>query len=184
MKPIPVRLMRPTPDCVNGIVDLVDWVHPRVRGNAVDVGTYAGETAAILSETGMFEVIYCVDSYRSPGDGLAERYFRVRQHSRPNMWQVRMSSTRAALALPDETFDLIYLNDVTDERQLTRDIRAWLPKLRPHGVIAGRGWHTMPRTTLDYLHPTDVTDIVHAAVTSVLGEPHEVFVDGSWACRP
>lgn len=184
MKPVPVRLMLSSPDSVNGLVDLVDWTHPNVPGQAVDVGTYAGETAAVLSETGLFEVIYCVDSYRSPGDGLAERYFRVRQHSRPNMWLMRMSSTRAALTLPDATLDLVYLNDVTDARQLTRDIRAWLPKLRPHGVIAGRGWHTMPQTIHEQLHPTDAQEIVQEAVTEALGEPHEVFVDGSWACRP
>lgn len=182
MKPIPVRLMRPTPDCINGLVDLVDWTQPRVPGNAVDVGAYAGETAAVLSETGLFDVIYCVDSYRSPGDGLAERYFRVRQQSRPKLWQVRMSSTRAAIAL-DATFDLVYLNDVNDVRQLTRDIRAWLPKLHSRGVIAGRGWRTMPKTTFDQLHATDVQDIVQEAVTSTLGAPDETFIDGSWAVR-
>jgi hypothetical protein len=183
VKHVPVRIQRGSPDGINGLVDLVDWAHPTVPGACANVGAYAGETAAILSETGLFDVIYCIDAYRSPGDGLAERYFRVRQHYRPNLWLMRMSSTRAALSLQDGSLDLVYLEDITEHRQITRDIRAWLPKLRPRGVIAGRGWTQAPTSGQTQLEETLDTETVQAAVRHALGEPDETFFDGSWACR-
>lgn len=183
MKHVPVRLLRASPDSVNGIVDLIDWAHPNVPGACANVGAYAGETASIISETGLFDVIYCIDPYREPGDGLAERYFRVRQQSRPNLWLMRMSSTRAALTIEDGTLDLVYLEDASDLRQIARDIRAWLPKLRPRGVIAGRGWTEAPLSAHENLQPTNAHEIVRTAVTHALGTPDEIFIDGSWACR-
>lgn len=184
MKHLPVRLLRASPDSVNGIVDLVDWAHPEdVPGAAANVGAYAGETASILSETGLFDVIYCVDAYRAVGDGLAERYFRVRQHYRPNLWLMRMSSTRAALTIEDNTLDLVYLDDITEIRQIARDIRAWLPKLKPRGVIAGRGWTDTDTSSHENLQHINMQETVRTAVRHALGQPDEIFIDGSWACR-
>jgi len=46
-------------------------------------------------------------------------------------------STKAALRFEDKSFDLIFIDGDHSHTQTMADIRAWLPKVRPGGILCG-----------------------------------------------
>jgi hypothetical protein len=49
----------------------------------------------------------------------------------------RMLSTQAAQQIPDQSLDFVYVDARHDYCGVTEDIRAYYPKLRPGGILAG-----------------------------------------------
>lgn len=154
------------------------------RGIAVEVGSFAGEGTVQLLR-GPFRVVYCVDLWRGgyapPGADLAsdadmrraEEAFdrRVQPHA-GRVTKLRRDAVEAAGLFPDGVIDLVYLDADHAYEAVRRHLRAWLPKVRPGGWLAGH----------DYGQPEH--DGVRRAVDEVLGgpPPHR-FPDTSWAWR-
>jgi hypothetical protein len=181
---IPTPLEISTADGASGLVELVDWTQPTPQGTAVVVGVGAGEAASIIVETGEFQCVYCVDTWNRPGGVLTEKYYRARQLSRPRLWTLKMASVHAAKAIEDDSVDLVYLNAIESNRQLARDLRLWIPKVRRRGVIAGVGYRTTPppaplKAVLRRIPPK----LVKGTVSEFFEEVDVTFIDGSWAVR-
>lgn len=79
---------------------------------------------------------------------------------------VRKRSGAAALDFQDETFDFVYLDADHGFHSVTEDLRAWFPKVKRGGILAGH----------DYLYPGgDRTFAVHVAVDQFWqGRLHEI----------
>lgn len=83
----------------------------------------------------------------------------------------RMSRERAVRLIPDASLDFVYI-----EKTTRADIEAWLPKLTPHGAMAGHDYSARQGIGFRW----DVCQAVH----SVFFAPDEVFEDTSWLVWP
>ena len=99
---------------------------------------------------------------------IAERIFDARASEFPGkVVKIKLESVRAASLFADGRFDLVYLDGGHDKESVYNDIKAWRPKIKSGGWIAG--------------HDFDVTNPgVQQAVRELLGEPQRVFDDFSW----
>lgn len=49
----------------------------------------------------------------------------------------RLPSLEASAVIPDGSLDLVFIDAIHTYKSVTRDIRAWLPKVRKGGMISG-----------------------------------------------
>lgn len=129
-------------------------------GKFVEVGVHTGQSAACLAvelaNRGSKATLDLVDN----GSDFCE----VMRHLVPVKHMIgachRMLSTEAAHLYPDDSIDLVYIdaNHVYDD--VLADIAAWLPKVRPGGVIAGHDFTTeipdVIRAVTDRFHRFEV----------------------------
>jgi hypothetical protein len=54
---------------------------------------------------------------------------------------LKMTSLEAAPRVPDASTDIVFIDGARDEASVTEDIEAWLPKVRPGGVLCGGGYN-------------------------------------------
>lgn len=54
---------------------------------------------------------------------------------------LRYKSTEAAATFEDGSIDFVYIDGLHDFENVTQDVRAWYPKVRPGGVIAGHDYN-------------------------------------------
>jgi len=81
-----------------------------------------------------------VDIVKEP-DILIECKERVRYHQRP--------SVEVAKDFPDEYFDYVYIDAIHEYDNVTEDIKAWFPKVKKGGILAGHDfWYTGVRNAV------------------------------------
>lgn len=147
-------------------------------GRIVEIGSYAGEGAAILAE--FFPIVVCVDLWTGGPTGAVstgvpaaevERCFDVRAREAGNITKLKMSSAAASRRFSNGFFDGAYIDAAHDYVNVRADLEAWRPKC--HRFMAGHDWDDEPRLECD----------VSRAVLEVLGMPEWLFEDGSWMKR-
>ena len=145
----------------------------------VEVGSYAGESAAIFLERA--GEVWCVDPWlpcvernESSVDGVlnpweAERAFDLfAAEHRGHVFKLKAASPGAARFFPRQWADCVYIN-VNDERDVViADIIAWAPVVKPFGVLAG---HDCGRSDFSG---------VTAAVKQCFGDRVRWFGDATW----
>jgi len=52
----------------------------------------------------------------------------------------RMTSIEAAQNVKDESLDLVFIDALHHYEPMMQDIKAWLPKVQPRGILAGHDW--------------------------------------------
>jgi predicted O-methyltransferase YrrM len=135
----------------------------------VEVGAYLGKSTAYMAveiaNSGKdirFDVIDTWKGSAEHGDCRDVRDGTLYQQFLANMapvrWLVRpvvLDSLSAARAADDALFDFVFIDASHRQEDVCRDIKAWLPKVKTGGVLAGH----------DILYPT-----VAEAVAVTLGE--------------
>lgn len=119
----------------------------------VEVGCWKGRSAAFMAvEIARSEkpiTFYCVDHWQGSDEPehkkdpeLPKIYeiFRKNLEPFPNVIPMRMQSLHAAKVFADESLDFVFIDASHDYQSVRRDIAAWLPKLKPEGMIAGDDW--------------------------------------------
>lgn len=145
-----------------------------------ELGVFAGDGTRQILACPAVARVYCVDFWTGgydPGDlasnadmAEAEAAFEALAASDPRAIKVR-ATTLEAVGLVPAGLDLVYVDADHRADAVAADLRAWLPRLKAGGWIAGH----------DYTDPAHLG--VREAVRAVLGEPDHVFPDGSWAVR-
>ncbi len=130
----------------------------------VEVGAWLGRSTAFMcveiANAGRQIDFYVVDTWRgSPSEvphqaavqlcggsiraSFDENLDPVRGYFRP----MEMNSLEAASRFPDESIDFVFIDANHDYEAVVADIRAWAPKLRAGGVLAGHdiGWSGVRR---------------------------------------
>jgi hypothetical protein len=87
----------------------------------------------------------------------------------PHVQAIRGQSADAATLFPDGYFDMVYLDADHSYESVKADLKAWLPRVRPGGWIAGH----------DYTDSWNCGGVIRA-VNERLGAPNRVFSDSSW----
>jgi SAM-dependent methyltransferase len=127
----------------------------------VEVGSWYGRSAAYMAveiaNSGKRIDFYCIDTWQGSVDtpwmaahlagkgGSAFPFFRENME-RGGAWHlikpVQQSSEVAASRFPADSIDFVMIDGAHDYHSVRRDVRAWLPKLKPGGLLAGddAGW--------------------------------------------
>lgn len=130
--------------------------------SVVEVGVWDGRMSARLIERPDL-ILYMVDRWqppaeddsyydsgseiaRKPASDYAESYDKaqyIASRSRGRATIMRMESLEAAATFKDSLMDCVFIDADHSYEGVARDIRAWLPKVKPGGWIGGH----------DYDHP-------------------------------
>lgn len=126
----------------------------------VEVGVYFGQSAAYLGveiiNSGKKIKLDLVDKWELiPPDAIdggvrgelnalgisSEEFYQqaIRNLTplRRIMTLIRLPSTDAAALYPDASLDMVFIDAAHDEFNVAQDVRAWLPKVKAGGVLAG-----------------------------------------------
>ena len=121
-------------------------------GCAVEVGSWKGLSTSYLGPVcrDRGATLWCVDTWKGSHDSFAERYAAVmaaedvRATFERNMQELGVPvrilaepSVEAAGRFEDGSCDLVFLDAAHDEESVAADLRAWVPKIKPGGVLAG-----------------------------------------------
>lgn len=154
---------------ISGFVDLLKQAAPKIM---VEVGCGTGETTEIACQ--LVDKVYGVDNWlpdpREPANLLHEdeSVFDMRVDRFTNLTKIKANSLDAVKEFEDCSVDLVYIDAGHDYEDVVADIKAWLPKIKVGGYIAGH----------DYVwHPP-----VKQAVNELIGTV-ETFTDTSWLAQ-
>lgn len=156
----------------DGLKSLIEWLPDQAR--IAEIGCYAGESASIFLASGKVCSILAVDDWQS--GGAAEPMFdealqRFIEAGRVTKW--KMASTDAARMVAPGSLDFVYIDAGHRYEDVRADIRAWLPKVKPGGLIGGH----------DYAFGSNAIGKKYGVVRAVHERffcPDLVFEDSSW----
>lgn len=178
-----------------------DWLYNHIAETIpagsvlVEVGAWLGQStismARYLKARGDASIkFYTVDTWNgAPGESIQEKLIRELAEKGTTLYDqfmenlrrydvvdwvtpIRKTSSNAARLFADESVAFVYLDGDHSFNEVCRDIRTWLPKLSPSGILSGDDWATPAyeeveravRTMLDgyQIHvPCEYTWLVH-----------------------
>jgi hypothetical protein len=121
----------------------------------VEIGAYLGQSTAFMArqikDKKLNTKFYVVDHWRGSdgiqsevdGDNLYNTFLQNMKDCEVDeiITIVKKDSLAAASDFPDKHFDLIFIDAAHDYPSVTKDINAWLPKLKDGGIIGGDDYH-------------------------------------------
>lgn len=164
-----------------GLQDLIIYLSSQgVNFNNVimaEIGSYSGDSTEIFAE--VCNEIYCIDPWQNgydPNDAashlypmhLVEKQFDMLMKLHSNIQKFKMKSEEAVKLFHDNQFDFVYIDGNHSYESVKEDIKAWLPKIKHTGWIAGHDYNNRH-------HPE-----VKRAVLETIGSPNQTFRDTSW----
>lgn len=137
--------MRPA-HSIKEVRDLYEWARQRIDMNlAVEIGTFAGENAVIMSE--YFKKVYTIDPYKNGYDqndlassidfNEVEKAFKIRMININNVIHIKKTGEEALNDFENESLDFIYIDGNHQEDAVKKDINLWRSKVKKNGIIAG-----------------------------------------------
>lgn len=158
-----------------------------LRGGVfVEVGSWKGRSTSFVGPVcnANGTRLLCVDHWAGSRDSLATRYAReLAEHDveaifRANMKELgivvevlRERSVVAAAKMGPASTDRVFLDGSHDPVSVAEDLRAWLPTLKPGGVLGGHDYSPEKRPDLCAV----VDEIARANGLTVKRGPRSVF---------
>jgi len=142
----------------------------------VEVGCWKGRSVAHLAvaahNTGKKIRVDAVDTWLGSdehkddeclsNDGLYRTFLENIATIRHLIQIVRLPSTVAAATYPDQSLDFVFLDAAHDYESVKADIAAWLPKVKPSGILAGHdymcGWPGVDRAVAEAFNAVTFQD--------------------------
>jgi methyltransferase family protein len=136
----------------------------RLLGIGYEIGVWEGSYSSWLLEHWNGKRLVSVDAWSVETDGvpcgqpvtqaeLENRFEATRARlapygSRSEIW--RAESTEAAVRVAPASADFVYIDARHDYDAVSADIAAWLPRIRPGGLLAGHDYYDGERGGLRY----------------------------------
>ena len=172
--------MRPPGNLRDGLIEFINTLPDGCV--IIEVGCYTGESSELFLRKAT--LLHCVDPwlpFSDPGDremgGISntramEKLFdkRMAPHEQKYL-KHKSKSPQAARLFADFSADCVYIDAAHNEQAVTDDIRAWIWKVRPGGILAGHDYGH-----LDY-------GGVKRAVDKHFGHPDRIFPDTTWIIK-
>lgn len=146
---------------VNGLIDLVSDLKP---SKVLEIGSHKGvstEVFLLLSDH-----VTVIDPWQDSPKAYEEFLSRTSRYS--NLSIIKGYSPQDLDQVPDQSFDLIYIDGVHSPPNVADDITVALRLIKPNGWITGHDFNM---------------GIVSEGVRSLLGEPEKVYDDQSWIIK-
>ncbi len=144
-----------------------------------EIGCYSGE--ATLRFLKKASKIFCVDPWKNYGENNGTEIIVIDDmHEAEFMFdklacafshqvaKVKGYSLNVAEQFEDHFFDMVYIDANHEYEACKADIKAWLPKIKPGGIIAGHDYDNGCRAG------------VSKAVIEVFGSPDKIYSDSTW----
>lgn len=139
-------------------LDLIRWFRELNFKVGAEIGVAHGELSKIICEINPQVKLYGVDawkSYKGYSDYTRSKTFEyMREHTlkvmRPYIERGRYEvvekwSTDAAKDFEDGSLDFVYIDANHQDPYVTQDIKAWAPKVRSGGIVAGHDYVRIKR---------------------------------------
>lgn len=124
----------------------------------VEVGSWRGRSSVYwgveVHNSGKGIDIYCVDTWEGSeenaghkllvDDGLFKEFIQNTMPLAHIITPVRSSSLEAAKSFDDGSLEFVFIDAAHDYDNVLADIKAWLPKVRQGGVLAGHDYPDWP----------------------------------------
>lgn len=137
--------------------EAVDFLPADTPSNIVEVGCWKGRSTAFLGvevlNSGKPVTIHAIDTFAGSAEHLKEgivpdNLFDIFCANLKPVTEImgkrfkiyHMPSTRAAKRFKDHSVDFVFLDGSHAVGDVVADISAWLPKVKPGGVLAGDDW--------------------------------------------
>lgn len=132
---------------VNGLNGLNDMVQEHFKSDfkIVEIGSFEGKSTELFALH--CAEVYAVDPYEQYDElsyeqlSTAENMFHAMRERRPNVKHIKKSSLDAVNDFEDESLDAVYIDGAHDYVNVKADILAWLPKIKPNGIICGHDYY-------------------------------------------
>jgi predicted O-methyltransferase YrrM len=121
---------------------------------AVEVGVYKGKSILYLAEAlkkqGKRVGLYGVDTFKGSeehdikGNELLLEYLNNVYFFRDNITTIMQPSVKAATQFADGSLDFVFIDAAHDYANVCADIKAWKPKVKKGGMLAGHDYHHPP----------------------------------------
>jgi predicted O-methyltransferase YrrM len=143
-----------------GLYDLI-IKHVRPTHTVVELGSFAGVSSELFAIH--CETLYCIDRWEPYWEikqtermQTAEQRFDNMTKNYTNIVKMKSDSLDAVKNFEDESIDLIYIDSDHSSAQVDKEIRAWMPKVKPTGLIAGHDINmpTVFKVVMHYFDPT------------------------------
>ncbi len=109
-------------------------------GRIAELGCYKGRSLCSIGPECQRRgiSIFAVDTWHYAPDAEAE--FLRNIWGKFSVTQYKGTSLEAAKVIPDASLDLVMVDTPHDYPTVIADLRAWLPKVKPGGIIAGHDY--------------------------------------------
>jgi predicted O-methyltransferase YrrM len=162
-----------------GLEDLIEYVKQHgdtKKMNMIEIGSYAGESTQMFANE--FKSVIAIDPFINDYDpnDITCKYMELEKvydtfkevvDRNSNIEHIRMTSDDAVESLTGTSVDFIYIDGLHTYEQIKKDIKNYLPLLKPNCLIAGHDYHRN-------------WDGVVRGINEILGVPDATFSDTSW----
>lgn len=162
-----------------GLEDLIRYVKQHgdtKKMNMIEIGSYAGESTQMFANE--FKSVIAIDPFINDYDpnDITCKYMELEKvydtfkevvDRNGNIKHIRMTSDDAVESLTGTSVDFIYIDGLHTYEQIKKDIKNYLPLLKPNCLIAGHDYHRN-------------WDGVVKGINEILGVPDATFSDTSW----
>jgi SAM-dependent methyltransferase len=144
---------------------LVDLIHercPKAGVRVAEIGCAGGGTSVhLVRYCPQIQELVCVDLVKPGAD---RRAF----HAEKRITFVQGYSDQVAAQFPPESFDLVFIDADHSEEWVTRDLHAWVSRVKPGGIVSGHdyGSHNYPGVKI-------------AVDRFFAGHPHPIALDAN-----
>ena len=162
-----------------GLEDLIRYVKQHgdtKKMSMIEIGSYAGESTQMFANE--FESVIAIDPFINDYDpnDITCKYMELEKvydtfkevvDRNNNIKHIRMTSDDAIESLMNVSVDFIYIDGLHTYEQIKKDIKNYLPLLKPNCLIGGHDYHR------------NWSGVVKG-INEILGEPDRTFSDTSW----
>ena len=118
----------------------------------VEVGSWKGKSAAYMCveiANSMKQIqFYCVDTWQGSAEhqsmddlsGLYNLFIKNMEPVKNYYTPLKMTSLDASLMFEDKSLDFVFIDASHEYAHVLLDIDAWLPKVKPGGILAGHDY--------------------------------------------
>jgi predicted O-methyltransferase YrrM len=122
---------------------------------AVEVGVYKGKSilflAEALQEQGKRVDLYAIDTFKGSEEHtdqaegqILNEYLRNVYPMRDHITTLMQPSVQASASFADNSLDFVFIDASHDYVNVCADIKAWRPKVKKGGMLAGHDYHHPP----------------------------------------
>jgi len=101
--------------------------------NCIEIGTYTGESALIISSFTFIHSMICIDPYFT---NIASK----RLNHKNNIKLIPVKSSEYVENVSDQSIDMIYIDGCHKIECIYNDLYQWYPKIKNNGFICGHDY--------------------------------------------